>query len=46
MAYHVARNAKEAVEAAEREAAKIISNPFEDAPVQDVEGEVEVPDQA
>jgi DNA-directed RNA polymerase subunit beta' len=46
MAYHVARNAKEAVEAAEREAAKIISNPFEDAPVQDVEGEIEVPDQA
>jgi DNA-directed RNA polymerase subunit beta' len=46
MAYHVARHAKEAVEAAEREAAKIISNPFEDAPVQDVEGEVEAPDQA
>ena len=46
MAYHVARHAKEAVEAAEREAAKIVSNPFEDAPVQDVEGEVEAPDQA
>lgn len=46
MAYHVARHAKEAVEAAEREAAKIVSNPFEDAPVHDVEGEIEAPDQA
>jgi DNA-directed RNA polymerase subunit beta' len=46
MAYHVARNAKEAVEAIEREAAKVVSNPFEDAPVHNVEGEVEAPDQA
>jgi DNA-directed RNA polymerase subunit beta' len=46
MAYHVARNAKEAVEATEREAAKVVSNPFEDAPVHDVEGEVKAPDQA
>lgn len=46
MAYHEARHAKEAVEAAEREAAKALSNPFEEAPVSDVQGDVEVPDQA
>jgi DNA-directed RNA polymerase subunit beta' len=32
MAYHVARKEKEAIEAAEREAAKHQANPFEDAP--------------
>jgi DNA-directed RNA polymerase subunit beta' len=33
MAYHEARREKELLEAAEREAAKILANPFEDAPV-------------
>ncbi len=33
MAYHVARKEKEALEAAEREAARQQANPFEDAPV-------------
>lgn len=33
MAYHDARREKEVIEAAEREAAKILANPFEDAPV-------------
>ena len=33
MAYHVARKDKEAMEAAEREAARALANPFEDAPV-------------
>jgi len=46
MAYHVARHEKELLEAAEREAAKVLANPFEDAPTQDVEGELEAPDQA
>jgi DNA-directed RNA polymerase subunit beta' len=32
MAYHVARKEKEAIEAAEREAARHQANPFEDAP--------------
>jgi len=32
MAYHVARKEKEAIEAAEREAARQLLNPFEDAP--------------
>lgn len=46
MAYHEARHAKELFEAAEREAAKVSANPFEDAPVLDVEGKIEAPDQA
>lgn len=46
MAYHEARHAKELFEAAEREAAKVSANPFEDAPVIDVEGKIEAPDQA
>ena len=33
MAYHQARKEKEAFEAAEREAARQLANPFEDAPV-------------
>ena len=33
MAYHVARKDKEVIEAAEREAARQLLNPFEDAPV-------------
>jgi DNA-directed RNA polymerase subunit beta' len=33
MAYHDARREKEVIEAAEREAAKILANPFEDSPV-------------
>jgi len=33
MAYHHARKEKEALEAAEREAARAMANPFEDAPV-------------
>lgn len=33
MAYHLARKDKEALEAAEREAARQQANPFEDAPV-------------
>ena len=33
MAYHGARKDKEALEAAEREAARQLANPFEDAPV-------------
>ncbi len=32
MAYHVARRRKETAEAAEREAARAMANPFEDAP--------------
>ena len=32
MAYHVARKEKEVLEAAEREAARQLLNPFEDAP--------------
>lgn len=32
MAYHLARRDKEALEAAEREAARQLANPFEDAP--------------
>ena len=46
MAYHDARRAKELFEAAEREAAKVSANPFEDAPVVDVEVNIEAPDQA
>ena len=46
MAYHDARRAKELLEAAEREAAKVTANPFEDAPSLDVEGAVEASDQA
>ena len=46
MAYHDARRAKELFEAAEREAAKVSANPFEDAPVLDVEVNIEAPDQA
>src|SRR5690606_21201391 len=33
LAYHIARKDKEALEAAEREAARQLANPFEDAPV-------------
>ena len=33
MAYHGARKDKEALEAAEREAARALANPFEEAPV-------------
>jgi DNA-directed RNA polymerase subunit beta' len=46
MAYHEARHAKELFEAAEREAAKVSANPFEDAPVLDTEVKIEAPDQA
>jgi DNA-directed RNA polymerase subunit beta' len=33
LAYHLARKDKEAIEAAEREAARQLANPFEEAPV-------------
>lgn len=42
LAYHIARKDKEALEAAEREAARQLANPFEDAPVT-VGGEPEAP---
>ncbi|MGE8604667.1 MAG: DNA-directed RNA polymerase subunit beta', partial [Bordetella trematum] len=42
LAYHLARKDKEALEAAEREAARQLANPFEDAPVA-VEIDVEEP---
>jgi DNA-directed RNA polymerase subunit beta' len=46
MAFHDARRAKELLEAAEREAAKVSANPFEDAPAVDIEGVLEAPDRA
>jgi DNA-directed RNA polymerase subunit beta' len=46
MAFHDARRAKELLEAAEREAAKVSANPFEDAPAVDTEGVLEAPDRA
>ena len=42
LAYHIARKDKEALEPAEREAARQLANPFEDAPVT-VGGEPEAP---
>jgi DNA-directed RNA polymerase subunit beta' len=37
MSYHMARKDKEAHEAAERQAARAMANPFEDAPAETVE---------
>jgi DNA-directed RNA polymerase subunit beta' len=37
MAYHIARKDKELLEAAERQAARALANPFEDAPAETVE---------
>ncbi|OYV45325.1 MAG: hypothetical protein B7X10_05915, partial [Burkholderiales bacterium 21-58-4] len=37
MAYHIARKDKELLEAAERQAARALANPFEDAPAEVVE---------
>src|SRR5690606_12581279 len=43
MSYHMARKDKEAHEAAERQAARALANPFEDAPAEVVESH-DIPD--
>lgn len=44
MAYHDARRDKDIIDAAEREAAKALANPFEDAPATVIDGDIEPED--
>ncbi|MFO7748227.1 MAG: DNA-directed RNA polymerase subunit beta' [Orrella sp.] len=46
MAYHDARRDKDIIDAAEREAAKALANPFEDAPATVSDGDIEPEDMA